>query len=115
MRIIFHMVAGLMRSRLSCQIFHSCDRGLGKLQRKPSYELAPNREEHFEIDLKQHQPPPLSPIICLSNAEMLLCHNTLDDFIQKELIRPSSSHYGAPVYLVKTKRVSYVRYVVIAQ
>ncbi len=65
-------------------------------------ELPPQRVD-FEIDLKNDSPPPVRPVIRLSTTELQELKRQLQTLLDKGLIRPSSSPYGAPVFFVKKK------------
>lgn len=66
-------------------------------------ELPPRREVDFEINLKSDQPPPIRPVIRLSAEELKELKKQLQMLLDKRLIRPSASPYGAPVFFVKKK------------
>jgi len=65
--------------------------------------LPPRREVDFEIHLKADEPAPVRPVIRLSPDELAELRRQLQMLLQKKLIRPSSSPYGAPVFFVKKK------------
>lgn len=65
--------------------------------------LPPNRDVEFSINLKSEQPPPVRPVIRLSKEELKELKRQLKMLLDKKLIRPSSSPYGAPVFFVKKK------------
>ena len=54
----------------------------------------------FEINLKKDQPPPVRPVIRLSQDELKELKRQLQVLMSKGLVRPSSSPYGAPVFFV---------------
>lgn len=66
-------------------------------------ELPPFRDVNFEINLKTDEPPPVRPVIRLSTSELQELKRQLQLLLEKGLIRPSSSPYGAPVFFVKKK------------
>ena len=66
-------------------------------------ELPPRRECDFEIKLKSDMPPPVRPVIRLSNEELKELKKQLQFYLEKGFIRPSASPYGAPVFFVKKK------------
>ena len=65
--------------------------------------LPPRRDIDFEIHLKKDEPPPVRPVIRLSPNELAELKKQLQNLLPKELIRPSSSPFGAPVFFVKRK------------
>ncbi len=65
--------------------------------------LPPKRDVEFEINLKSNEPPPVRPVIRLSTNELAELKKQLQLLLNKGLIRPSSSPYGAPVFFVKKK------------
>lgn len=65
--------------------------------------LPPRRKVDFEINLKSDEPPPVRPVIRLSTEELNELRKQLQVLLDKGLIRPSSSPYGAPVFFVKKK------------
>lgn len=66
-------------------------------------ELPPRRGVDFEFNLKSNEPPPVRPVIRLSTDELKELKRQLQLLLDKGLIRPSSSPYGAPVFFVKKK------------
>lgn len=70
-------------------------------------DLPPKREAYFEIKLKSDSPPPVCPVISLSNSELEELEKKLQVLLSKGLILPSSSPFGAPVFFVKNKKGIY--------
>lgn len=66
-------------------------------------QLPPNGEVQFEIKLKSNEAPPVRPVIRLSSEELRELKRQLQMLLNKGMIRPSSSPYGAPVFFVKKK------------
>ena len=65
--------------------------------------LPPKREIDFEINLKKDQPPPVRPVIRLSQDELKELKRQLQVLMSKGLVRPSSSPYGAPFFFCEEK------------
>lgn len=66
-------------------------------------DLPPTRGMAFEINLKPGESPPVRPVIRLSTSELKELKKQLRKLLDKGLIRPSTSPYGAPVFFVKKK------------
>ena len=66
-------------------------------------QLPPKRDVDFEIKLNSDEPPPVRPVIKLSVDELKELKKQLQTLLQKGLIRPSASTYGALVFFVKKK------------
>ena len=69
--------------------------------------LPPNREIEFSIDLM----PAIGPISMapyrMSPSELVELKKQLEELLEKQLIRPSVSPWGAPILLVKKKDGSF--------
>lgn len=66
-------------------------------------DLPPTRGMDFEINLKPGETPPVRPVIRLSTKELKELKKQLRNLLEKGLIRPSTSPYGAPVFFIKKK------------
>lgn len=66
-------------------------------------ELPPARGMEFEINLKPGESPPVRPVLRLSQRELKELKIQLQKYLDKGLLRPSSSPFGAPVFFVKKK------------
>lgn len=64
-------------------------------------ELPPTRGTDFEINLKPGEPPPVRPVIRLSPNELKELKAQIQKYLDRGLLRPSSSPYGAPVFFIK--------------
>lgn len=64
-------------------------------------ELPQERDVDFEIKLRSNESPPVRPVIRLSVDELKELKRQLQLLLDKGLIRPSKSPYGAPVFFVK--------------
>lgn len=67
------------------------------------YDLPPQREHDFEMNLLQDQPPPVRSVIRLSPNELQLLRITLIELLCKGLICPFSSPFDAPVFFVRKR------------
>ncbi len=61
----------------------------------------PKRDVNFEINLQTDEPPPVRPVIRLSQVELTELRRQLHSLLSRGLIRPSSSPHGALVFFVK--------------
>ena len=66
-------------------------------------ELPPKRDVEFEIKLHSYESPPVRPVIRLSTEELKELKRQLQSLLDKKILRPSTSPYGAPVFFVKKK------------
>lgn len=66
-------------------------------------QLPPWRDVNFEFNLRSDHPPPVRPVIRLSPEELKELKKQLQVLLDKGMLRPSSSPYGAPVFFVKKK------------
>jgi len=65
--------------------------------------LPPSREVEFSIDLVPRTGPvPMAPYR-MAPAELVELKKQIEDLMEKQFIRPSTSPWGAPVLLVKKK------------
>ncbi|GBG65173.1 hypothetical protein CBR_g49968 [Chara braunii] len=67
------------------------------------HEVVPNRPIRHEIILEDGAVPPRGCIYRMSEEELSVFRAQLDDLLEKDWIRPSSSPYGAPVLFVQKK------------
>jgi hypothetical protein len=65
--------------------------------------LPPSRAVDHEIPLLPNLAPPFRGIFRLSQAELDVLKETLDNLLEEGKINPSTSPYGAPVLFVKKK------------
>ncbi|GBG73231.1 hypothetical protein CBR_g12948 [Chara braunii] len=65
--------------------------------------VVPDRSISHEIILEAGAAPPKGCIYCMSEEELAVLRAQLDDLLDKGLIHPSSSPYGAPVLFVRKK------------
>lgn len=66
-------------------------------------ELPPSRGMDFEINLRPGETPPVRPVIRLSPKELKELKVQLQKYLDRGLLRPSSSPFGAPVFFIKKK------------
>ena len=66
-------------------------------------ELPPRRNLEFEIHTEPGARPPVRSVIRLSTEELKELKRQLAKLLEKGLIRPSASPFGAPVFFVRKK------------
>ena len=78
-------------------------RDLAEVFSKPkAHELPPHRGElDHHINLEPGSKPVFGPIYNLSETELQVLKDYIDDNLRKRFIRPSTSPFGAPVLFVK--------------
>lgn len=64
-------------------------------------EPPPKRHVEFQINLMTNEPPPGRPVIRLSMEELKELKKKLQCLLERKLLRPSTSPFGAPVFFVK--------------
>ena len=68
-----------------------------------SNKLPPHRQWDHDIPLKPGFTPPFGPIYGLSPPELLALREWLDENLDKDFIRPSSSPAASPILFIKKK------------
>jgi hypothetical protein len=63
--------------------------------------LPPHRPYDHKIDLEEGTEPPFGKIYNMSETELKLLKDYIDDMLGKGFIRPSSSNAGTPVLFAK--------------
>src|SRR5690606_12448931 len=69
--------------------------------------LPPDRSDPFTIELEPGTAPISRAPYRMAPAEMAELKKQLGELTEKGFVRPSSSHWGAPVLFVKTKDGSF--------
>lgn len=64
-------------------------------------ELPPKRNVEFDIKQKSDESAPVRPVIRLSTEELKELKKQLQSLLNKKMLRPSTSPYGAPVFFNK--------------
>ena len=57
----------------------------------------------LKIDLEDGKTPPFGPLYNLSEVELKLVHDYIEDMMSRELIRPSTASCGAPILFARKK------------
>jgi hypothetical protein len=65
--------------------------------------LAPHRPYDLKIDLEDGTSPPIVPMYPLSQVELKVLREFVDENLRTGFIRPSNSSHGAPVLFVRKK------------
>src|SRR5687768_1245715 len=66
-------------------------------------ELPPEREFDHEIVLEGNKKPPYCPLYRMSGLELKELRNQLEELLDKKIIEPSKSPFGASVLFIKKK------------
>lgn len=74
---------------------------LDVFSRQAAEELPPHRASDHRIRLTEGSSPPYGPLYGMSQTELLVLKNYLDENLKKNFIRPSSSPAASPVLFVK--------------
>ena len=69
--------------------------------------LPPHRSVEFGIELEPNSKPPSQAPYKMSGHELSELSKIIQELLEKKLIRPSESPYGAPVVLIRKKDGSY--------
>ena len=70
---------------------------------KPVFADSAGRDVEHKIELTTDKPPPVHPVYRMSPEELDELRKQLQEFIDRGLIQPSTSPFGAPVLFVKKK------------